>query len=137
VLALSNLVLAAGLVLLGVAQGFSNLALARAALGVGMAMGLSSLDRPLRQRGARTDYGHHPDRFASTVGWPLSAFPDAQFGWRAACLVWAALHIVIGLPLNRLLIPRAPPPVRTSKVEGGRNPARDRLTPGGASRSVV
>jgi len=40
VLALSNLVLAAGLVLLGVAQGFFTLALAWAVLGVGMAMGL-------------------------------------------------------------------------------------------------
>jgi len=40
VLALSNLVLAAGLVLLGVAQGFFTLALAWATLGVGMAMGL-------------------------------------------------------------------------------------------------
>src|SRR6185437_5116304 len=35
--------------------------------------------------------------FASTVGWPLSAFLDAQFGWREACFIWAALHIVIGL----------------------------------------
>ena len=61
--------------------------------------------------------------FASTVGWPLSAFLDAQFGWRAACLIWAALHIVIGLPLNRLLIPRAPPPVRTAEVEGEASPA--------------
>jgi len=40
VLALSNLVLAAGLVLLGVAQGFVTLAFAWAVLGVGMAMGL-------------------------------------------------------------------------------------------------
>ena len=40
VLALSNLVLAAGLVLLGVAQGVFILALAWAVLGVGMAMGL-------------------------------------------------------------------------------------------------
>jgi hypothetical protein len=61
--------------------------------------------------------------FASTVGWPLSAFLDAQFGWRAACLIWAALHIVIGLPLNRLLIPRAPPPVRASEAEGEVSPA--------------
>ena len=30
--------------------------------------------------------------FASTVGWPLSAFLNAQFGWRDACLIWAALH---------------------------------------------
>jgi MFS family permease len=39
VLALSNLVLATGLVLLGVAQGFVTLAVAWAALGVGVAMG--------------------------------------------------------------------------------------------------
>src|SRR5207237_1485614 len=61
--------------------------------------------------------------FASTVGWPLSAFLDAQFGWRTACLIWSALHIVIGLPLNRLLIPRAPPPVHASEVEGEAPPA--------------
>ena len=61
--------------------------------------------------------------FASTVGWPLSAFLNAQFGWRDACLIWAALHIVIGLPLNRLLIPRAPPPARASEVSGESSPA--------------
>jgi len=31
---------------------------------------------------------------------------EAQFGWRGACLVWAGLHLVLGLPLNALL-PRA------------------------------
>ena len=46
--------------------------------------------------------------FASTVGWPLSAALIDAFGWRGALLGWAALHIVIGLPLNRLLVPRAP-----------------------------
>jgi predicted MFS family arabinose efflux permease len=60
--------------------------------------------------------------FASTVGWPLSAFLDAHYGWREACLVWAALHIVLGLPLNRLLIPPAPPPER-SKLQGEAPPA--------------
>ena len=29
--------------------------------------------------------------FASTVCWPLSAFLDAHFGWRGACLAYAAL----------------------------------------------
>jgi hypothetical protein len=32
-----------------------------------------------------------------------------QFGWRGACLAWAALHLVIGLPMNRLLVPKAGP----------------------------
>jgi hypothetical protein len=35
---------------------------------------------------------------------------DAEWGWRGACFGWAALHLALGLPLNRLLIPRAPPP---------------------------
>ena len=41
--------------------------------------------------------------FASTVGWPLSAWLESQFGWRGACLAWAALHVALGLPLNALL----------------------------------
>ncbi len=40
---------------------------------------------------------------ASTVGWPLSAWMEVQFGWRGACLGWAALHVVLGLPLNASL----------------------------------
>jgi len=128
VLALSNLVLAGGLVLLGVAQGFVTLAIAWAVLGVGMAMGLYdpafATLAGLYGRSARGPITGITliAGFASTIGWPLSAFLDAQFGWRTACLVWAVLHIVIGLPLNRL-IPRAPPPVRTSKAEGDASPA--------------
>jgi hypothetical protein len=37
------------------------------------------------------------------VGWPLSAALEAQFGWRGACLAWAALHVAIALPLNAAL----------------------------------
>ena len=38
--------------------------------------------------------------FASTVGWPLSAWLESHYGWRNACFTWAALHLVLGLPLN-------------------------------------
>jgi MFS family permease len=44
--------------------------------------------------------------FASTVGWPTSALFIEHFGWRGACVAWAVLHLVIGLPMNRLLIPK-------------------------------
>ena len=47
--------------------------------------------------------------FASTVGWPASALFIDTFGWRGACLVWAGLHIVLGLPMNRLLVPKSKP----------------------------
>jgi hypothetical protein len=129
VLTLSNLVLAAGLVLLGVAQGVFILAVAWSVLGVGMAMGLYdpafATLTGLYGRAARGPITGITQiaGFASKVGWPLSAFLDAQYGWRAACLIWAALHIVIGLPLNRLLIPHAPPPVHASVVEGEAPPA--------------
>ena len=45
--------------------------------------------------------------FASTVGWPLSAFLSAHFGWRACCLSWAAIHLLLALPINLLVIPKA------------------------------
>src|SRR5262249_4553222 len=46
--------------------------------------------------------------FASTVGWPLTAWGASELGWRETCLAWAATHIVLGLPLN-LLIPKSTP----------------------------
>src|SRR5439155_19451919 len=119
---------ATGLVLLGVAQGSSTLALAWAVLGVGMAMGLYdpafATLTGLYGRAARGPITGITliAGFASTVGWPLSAFLDAEFGWRATCLIWAALHLVIGLPLNRLLIPRAPP-ARVSEIAAESSPA--------------
>lgn len=128
-LALSNLVLAAGLVLLALTQGIVTLVAAWTVLGVGMAMGLYdpafATLAGLYGRAARGPITGITliAGFASTVGWPLSALLDAHFGWRGACLVWAALNLLIGLPLNRLLIPRAPPPVRATEVEETAGPA--------------
>jgi predicted MFS family arabinose efflux permease len=128
ILAVSNLVFAAGLVLLALAHEFIALAAAWAVLGVGMAMGLYepafATLTGLYGRAARGPITGITliAGFASTVGWPLSALLNAQYGWRDACLIWAMLHIVMGLPLNRLLIPPAPPPQR-SKLEGEALPA--------------
>jgi predicted MFS family arabinose efflux permease len=41
--------------------------------------------------------------FASTIGWPLSAWLELEWGWRSACLTWAGLHVFLGLPLYSLL----------------------------------
>jgi len=38
--------------------------------------------------------------FASTVGWPASAYMEHRWGWRGACLEWATLHLCVGLPFN-------------------------------------
>jgi len=124
VLVLSNVVLAAGLVLLAFAQGIIGLAAAWAVLGVGMALGLYDSAfatlTGLYGRAARAPITGITliAGLASTIGWPLSAFLDASLGWRGTCLTWAALNLVVCLPLNRLLIPRAPPPARAAEPEG-------------------
>ncbi len=109
VLMATNLVFAAGLVLLGMANGLSGLLVAWAILGIGMGSGLyeaafAGLVRLYGRdsRGAITGITLIAG-FASTVGWPLSTFLEAQFGWRGACFGWAALHIFLALPLNWLL----------------------------------
>jgi len=50
--------------------------------------------------------------FASTVGGPLTAWGVSELGWRETCLGWAALHIIVGLPLN-LLLPQSSPVATT------------------------
>jgi MFS family permease len=118
VLALSNLVLAGGLVLLAAAPGPLVMAAAWLVLGVGMTMGLYDAAfatlTGLYGRAARGPITGITliAGFASTVGWPLSAVMEDALGWRGACLGWAALHLLVGLPLNRLLVPLAPPPER-------------------------
>jgi len=107
----SNLVLAAGLALLGAADHVAMLFAAWCILGAGMAMGLYDAAFAALVRIYGVD-ARKPITgitliagFASTVGWPLSAFMDAQIGWRGACLVWAGLHLLVALPMNWRLIP--------------------------------
>ena len=115
VLAASNVVLAAGLAGLAVAQGVVGLTIAWLILGIGMAIGLydpafATLTR-LYGRDARASITGITliAGFASTIGWPASAWFEHAFGWRDACLIWAGLHLFAALPLNWLLIPPAPP----------------------------
>ena len=109
VLALSNIILAAGLVAHAAANGAVMLFAAWAVLGIGMALGL--YDAGFAALTAL--YGHTARGpitgitlfagFASTVSWPLTSYLNATVGWRETLLVWAALNIVIGLPLNLFL----------------------------------
>ncbi|HYD77117.1 MFS transporter [Ramlibacter sp.] len=112
VLMATSLVFALGLALLGASRTPLMLFLAWAVLGIGMGSGLyeagfAALVRlyGASSRGAITGITLIAG-FASTVGWPLSAWLEAEFGWRGACFAWAALHLVLGLPLNAC-VPRA------------------------------
>jgi predicted MFS family arabinose efflux permease len=112
VLAVSNVVLAAGLTILAFAHSHVMLWLAWVILGFGMGIGLydtafAALGRIYgpQARSAITGITLLAG-FASTVGWPLTAWGASELGWRETCLAWAATHIILGLPLN-LLLPKA------------------------------
>jgi MFS family permease len=111
VLSISNLTLAAGLALLGFTHSIPVLIIAWLLLGVGMGYGLydaafAALGRIHGDAARRSITGITLlAGFASTVGWPLTAFGLEAIGWRDTCFAWAAAHIVIGLPLNFLMLP--------------------------------
>ena len=111
VLAVSNLVLAGGLVMLGTATSPVALYAAWCVLGAGMAIGLydaafAALVR-LHASEARAPITGITliAGFASTVGWPVTAFLAEHYGWRASCFAWAAALVFVALPLNLLCIP--------------------------------
>lgn len=122
VLSCTNLVFALGLAALANAHGTASLFGAWIILGIGMGGGLyeAAFSTLVRL------YGHSSRNaitgitliagFASTVGWPLSTWLEHEVGWRGACYAWAALHLLVGLPLN-LLLPRAGSPLPDSVPE--------------------
>jgi len=111
VLSISNLTLAAGLALLGFTYSIPMLIMAWLLLGVGMGAGLydaafGALGRIYGDAARRSITGITLIAgFASTVGWPLTAWGLESIGWRNTCFAWAAAHILIGLPINWLMLP--------------------------------
>ena len=57
--------------------------------------------------------------FASTVFWPLSLWLQERYGWRGAFGVFAAMHLVLCLPLHLLAIP----PSRRADISAAPRPA--------------
>jgi predicted MFS family arabinose efflux permease len=142
VLGATSIVFAIGLAALGAAQGPLGLFAAWTVLGIGMGAGLYEAAFATLVR----LYGHGSRSaitgitlfagFASTVGWPLTTLLETQVGWRGACFAWAALHLLVGWPLNRSL-PRVsnPVPGASTSVDTGPSPHEPatRAAPAGAA----
>jgi len=111
VLSASNLTLAAGLALLGATYSIPVLVIAWLLLGIGMGFGLydaafAALGRIYGEAARRSITGITLIAgFASTVGWPLTAWGLETIGWRNTCFAWALAHILIGLPINLFMLP--------------------------------
>lgn len=105
ILSASSLLFAAGLALVGLSPTLPVYLVGWALIGLGMGTGL--YDAVFATLGRM--YGHAARApiatltlfggFASTVCWPFSAFLLDISGWRTACFVYAALHVLVALPL--------------------------------------
>ncbi|MBS0533278.1 MAG: MFS transporter [Proteobacteria bacterium] len=114
VLAASSLLFAAGLTGLGLAPNVTFYLIAW--MVIGLAMGTGTYDAVFAALGQR--YGHEArgpitnltlfGGFASTICWPLSTLMIEHTGWRTACLIYAALHLVVALPLQMAVSGRRP-----------------------------
>lgn len=112
VLLASNVLFAASLLLLATAQDRNMLTLGWLAMGVAMPMGLydaafSTVVGLYGAQARRAIVGVTLIAgFASSVSWPLTAIVEVHAGWRAACALWALLHLTLGLGLHARFVPR-------------------------------
>ena len=114
VLAVSAVLIALGLLALGLAPSLPAYIGAWIVIGLGMGAGLydpafATLGRLYGEGGrsaitALTLFGG----FASTVCWPLSAALESHLGWRGACLAYAGLQLAVSLPIYLFGLPREP-----------------------------
>jgi MFS family permease len=116
VLALSAVVIAAGLAMLGLLPGLWGWTLGWLVLGFGMAMGLyeaafATLGRYYGQAARRgittvTLFAG----FASTIGFPIGTALMPLLGWRGLCLLYAVVLLLVVLPTYWLAVPPGVPP---------------------------
>ncbi len=64
--------------------------------------------------------------FGGTVCWPLSALLMQAWGWRGACLVYAAVHLLIALPAILRVVPAAPSTGLTGQAGAAGTPSSAR-----------
>jgi len=138
VLMLSNIIFALGLTMLGFADGVWSVLLAYAILGLGMATGLfevafAAIVRLFGKESRNPITGVTLIAgFASFVGWTVSVYIEQHWGWSAVCWFWAAINLLIGLPLNALL----PSPVNMN-TEENEAPAAKASTPPAPASAVA
>lgn len=123
VLLSSSVLYAAGLAGIGLSPTLPIYLAAWILLGLGMGTGL--YDAVFAALGHM--YGHEARTpitnltlfggFASTICWPLSAFMIDHAGWRAACFIYAALHLFLSLPLQAIVVRRQNADTASSGVQ--------------------
>ena len=124
VLPIGNLFFALGLIALSLSTEPVLLFVAWGLMGIGASMG--NYDAAFAT--AVTFFGDKSNRviagitvfagFSSTIAWPISSFFLASFGWQSAVWFWAAMQLLVALPLHAT-IPKTEPrevPVVTGPI---------------------
>jgi predicted MFS family arabinose efflux permease len=116
VMATGSVIAAAALGLLAAAQGLASYAAAWVVIGLMLPLTLGQASFAAI---AQAVPGHGARRamtlmtlmtgFTSSLAWPATAALEARLGWRATCLVFAASHLLIVLPLYLAVLPRGAP----------------------------
>ena len=123
VMGLGSLLMAAGLVLLALAQSPAAYLLAWAFLGLAMRMCLydaafAALVQVTPSRGRRAiSYLTLFGGFASSVFWPIAHLLNAAYGWRLTLLIFAAINLLVCMPLNWLGLGRRESPTQADDVD--------------------
>jgi MFS family permease len=142
-LAASSLLFAAGLAGIGFATSLPAYLAAWAVVGLGMGTGL--YDAVFAALGRR--YGGKARTaittltlfggFASTVCWPFSAWLLEAVGWRGACFVYAALHLLVALPLQLFAMRGEDRNADNHARDGGAAPDTAAAAPATANRRAI
>ena len=112
VMMVGTLVAAAGFTMLSAARGPISYYIAWLGLGVAGSATLSTAAYVVLNEvagpGARRAIGALMlvTGLSSSIFWPVSAVIAAQLGWRGTCLVYAALLLLVSLPLLAALLPK-------------------------------
>ena len=112
VMMVGTLVAAAGFTMLSAARGPISYYIAWIGLGVAGSATLSTAAYVVLNEvagpGARRAIGALMlvTGLSSSIFWPVSAVIAAQLGWRGTCLVYAALLLLVSLPLLAALLPK-------------------------------
>ena len=112
VLIAAPLVTALGQATLAISTDLSGWYVAWAVMGIGMALGLydaafGTIGRLLGNAARPAIVGvTMMAGFASTVGWPSGTYLVAEYGWRVTLGVFAAVQLMVILPVNLLCVPR-------------------------------
>jgi predicted MFS family arabinose efflux permease len=123
VMGLGSLLMAAGLVLLALVQSPFTYLLAWAFLGLAMRMCLydaafAALVQVTPSRGRRAiSYLTLFGGFASSVFWPIAHLLNVSYGWRLTLVIFAAINLLVCLPLNWLGLARRESPLRAQPAD--------------------